>query len=66
MISPFKVHPPVHESVEVFGDEPVVEGRVVDGVNHRGNNELKKNRHLLMVKNLGSISRLETEPLAQA
>jgi hypothetical protein len=50
VISPFKVHPPVHESVEVFGDEPVVEGRVVDGVNHRGNDELKTNRHFLTVK----------------
>ena len=38
---PLKVHAPVHEAVQVLGDEAVVEGGVVDGVDHGRDDQLK-------------------------
>ena len=41
---PLEPHVPVHEALQVLLDERVPERRVVDGVNHRRNNQLKINK----------------------
>ena len=41
---PLEVHPPVHQAEQVLADEPVVQGRVVDGVDHGGDDQLQVKR----------------------
>ncbi len=42
---PLEVHVPVHEATEVLLDKRVPEGSVVDGVDHGGNDNLKRGKY---------------------
>ena len=42
LVSPLKIHPPIHEAIEVFCDETVVQCSVIDCIDDRRNNELKR------------------------
>ena len=53
--APFEVHPPVHEAVEVLGDEAVVHGGVVDGVDYGRNDQLEFVKKYISIKWLGTI-----------
>ena len=48
--APFEVHPPVHEAVEVLGDEAVVHGGVVDGVDYGRNDQLEFVKKYISIK----------------
>jgi len=52
---PLEVHAPVHQTVQVLLDETVVQGRVVDGVDHGGDDQLKENNKIVKLSNLKPI-----------